>query len=115
MKTKITAALGLTGTIALAVVLWPMPAQATPLTAPAGTRQAALKWNAVSGMVSDSVFRATGVNGPWGWPVKTGLSASSVTYTDTGLVSGKVYYYKVGAVAKRRWCRLSAVAGVKPK
>lgn len=56
-----------------------------------------LSWNKASNATGYQVYRATSKTGTY-VKVKTISSSSTVNYTNTGLSSGKVYYYKVRAV-----------------
>ena len=56
-----------------------------------------LSWNKVSNGSGYEVYRATSKTGTY-TKIKTISGNSILSYTDTGLTSGKVYYYKVRAV-----------------
>lgn len=58
---------------------------------------AKLKWNKIPNASKYVVSRATSKNGTYK-TVKTITNASTVTYTDKGLTTGKTYYYKVKAL-----------------
>ena len=55
-----------------------------------------LTWNAVSGASSYQVYRSTSKNGTY----KLVKTATGTSFTNTGAVAGKTYYYYVVAVAK---------------
>ncbi len=67
---------------------------APTLTATAGNAQVTLSWTAPSGATSYSVYRGTASGGET--QLTAGVTAAS--YTDTGVMNGKTYYYKVAAV-----------------
>jgi cellulose 1,4-beta-cellobiosidase len=71
------------------------PPAPTGLTATAGFRQVALGWNASSGATSYKVYRGTTSGGEGSTAIGT---ATSTSYTDTGLTDGTKYYYKVAGV-----------------
>lgn len=70
--------------------LAPESLQAVP-----GDKQAVLSWEAVSTAKSYSIKRSEVSGGPY-TTVRTGVTGTS--FTDTGLVAGKTYYYVVSAV-----------------
>ncbi len=51
-----------------------------------------LRWNAVAGATGYEVLRSTSSKGAY---VSIAANVTETTYTDTGVVSGKTYYYKV--------------------
>ena len=55
-----------------------------------------VSWTKVSGASGYEIYRTTGIAGPY-TKVGTMTSGSTVSYTNTGLTSGKVYYYIVRA------------------
>lgn len=55
-----------------------------------------IKWSKVSGATKYKIYRAQSKQGKYK-EVATVQGASSVTYTDTKIISGKTYYYKVQA------------------
>jgi beta-galactosidase len=69
------------------------PAAPTGLGATAGTGQVALTWTASSGATSYNVKRSTSSGGE-----TTITNVTGVNYTDTNVVNGTTYYYKVSAV-----------------
>lgn len=76
---------------------------------PAGAR---LQWEAVSGAVTYSVYRAELPEGPFS------LVASSVTdstYTDSALIQGIPYYYKLVAANDYTYSLDSSVVSVRPE
>jgi hypothetical protein len=69
------------------------PAMPTNLTASAGDRQVTLTWASVSNAASYKIKRgATNAVGPFSL-IATGLTPTA--YTDTNVVNGTVYYYRV--------------------
>jgi hypothetical protein len=67
----------------------------TGLTATAGSGSIALSWAAPTGAATFSVYRGTSAGGEAATPIATGLISPS--YTDSALVYGTTYYYKVTA------------------
>ena len=55
-----------------------------------------LSWKAVDGAVSYKVYRADTENGAY----KLMKTTTALTYTDTGAVKGKTYWYKVRAISR---------------
>jgi pectate disaccharide-lyase len=70
------------------------PAAPTGLTAAAGNAQVGLSWTASSGAASYNIKRATVSSGPY---TSVG-TATSASFTNTGLTNGTTYYYVVSAV-----------------
>ncbi len=70
-----------------------------------------LKWEAVDGALSYSVKRAVAPEGPYTVVLET---ETATTYTDSGLINGSPYYYKVTAVNESTHSLDSASAGVRP-
>jgi hypothetical protein len=60
------------------------------------SRAANISWNKVSGASGYMVYRSTSPNGSY-QNVATIISSKTVRYTNTGLTSGRTYYYKVRA------------------
>lgn len=89
-----------------------VPAAPAGLTAAAGSEQAVLNWNAVSGAASYTVKRAEVNGGPY-TSVATGVTGS--TFTNTGLTNGKTYYYVVTAVNTAGESAPSAQASATPQ
>jgi hypothetical protein len=56
-----------------------------------------LKWGCPAGAVKYNVYRGTSATGPT-TRIKTGLTGSACSFTDSGLVPGKIYYYRVTSV-----------------
>lgn len=73
----------------------PAPTAVTSLTATAGVGSVQLNWvPSVSGNVTETkVYRSTSASGTYG--LQATLSATSNTWTNTGLSKGQVFYYKV--------------------
>jgi fibronectin type 3 domain-containing protein len=79
----------------------PTPAQPTAPGIPSGLKAAsasynriALTWDAVSGASGYTVYRALSSGGPY---TQIAASVTSAGYTNTGLSTGKKYYYKIKA------------------
>lgn len=94
-------------------------APGTPtLTATAGTKKAALKWNKQTGATGYVVYMATSKSGKY-TKAATLKGNSKVSYTKTGLTKGKTYYFKVCAYTtvggKTVYGAASAVKAVKVK
>lgn len=75
----------------------PAPAAPTNLTATAGKKKVTLTWtqSISSGITNNKVYRATTSGGPY--TLVTTL-APSTTYTNSGLTTGRTYYFVVTAV-----------------
>ena len=73
-----------------------VPATPASLAAAAGNAQVTLTWGASTGASSYNLYRATTAGGEGSTPVVTGISGTS--YTNTGLVNGTTYFFKVAAV-----------------
>jgi fibronectin type 3 domain-containing protein len=94
--------IALTGTTASArsseysATTGPSTAPPTPagLAATPGNGSAALTWTASAGATSYSIYRGTTSGGEGSTPVGT---ATTNSFTDTGLTNGTTYYYKVTA------------------
>ncbi|WP_306534763.1 fibronectin type III domain-containing protein [Geobacter sp.] len=73
-------------------------AVAPTLNAPSGVTasQAVLTWNNVTGNSGYRIERKTGAGGTWGTVTTT--AADAVTYTNTGLAAGTLYYYRVSTM-----------------
>ncbi len=72
----------------------PPPPAPTGLVATAGNGSVALTWTASAGATSYSIYRGTASGAEGTTPVGT---ATSNSFTDTGLTNGTTYYYKVTA------------------
>lgn len=70
-----------------------VPAAPTGLTATAGNAQVSLTWNASAGATSYTVKRATNSGGPY----TNVATATTTSYSNTGLTNGTTYYYIVSA------------------
>lgn len=55
-----------------------------------------LKWSKVAGATGYEIYRATSMKGTYK-KIKTITKGTEVTYRNTGLVKGKMYYYKIRA------------------
>lgn len=60
-----------------------------------------IKWTKVTGATKYKIYRAQSKNGAYK-AVATVKGGSSVTYTDTKIVPGKTYYYKVQAYSDKK-------------
>ena len=68
------------------------PNTPTGLTATAGNGQIALSWSASSGATKYYIYRKSGSDYPY-------ISqTTAITYTNTGLTNGTIYYYKISAL-----------------
>jgi fibronectin type 3 domain-containing protein len=70
------------------------PPAPTGLAATAGNGSVGLTWNASSGATSYSIYRGTAPGAEGATAIGT---ATSTSFTDTGLTNGTAYYYKVTA------------------
>jgi cellulose 1,4-beta-cellobiosidase len=75
----------------------PIPPVPTRLTATGGAAQVSLSWNVSSGAIDYNIRRSTVSGGPY-TTIATGVGSTSTNYTDTGLASGRIYYYIASAV-----------------
>jgi cellulose 1,4-beta-cellobiosidase len=89
------------------------PAAPTGLKATAGTKRVALSWTASSGAQTYNVYRGTAAGQESSTPIATGITSTS--YTNTGLTTGKTYYYKVAAVNAGGTSPLSSEVSAKAK
>ena len=94
-------------------------APATPtLTVTAGAKKAALKWNKQVGATGYVVYMATSKTGKYS-RIAVLKGNSAVSYTKTGLTTGKTYYFKVAAYTtsggSNIYSSFSAVKGIKVK
>jgi len=74
----------------------PLPDAPSGLTATADNQQVVLAWSAVSDATSYNVYRGTSSNNESATAIATGVTAR--TYTDSALVNGTTYFYKVASV-----------------
>jgi len=93
----------------------PPPAATAPqtpanLAATAGDGQASLSWSASSGATSYAVKRSQTSGGPY----TQVATPSTVTYSETSLTNGTMYYYVVSAKNSAGESANSAEVGVKP-
>jgi fibronectin type 3 domain-containing protein len=91
----------------------PAPSAPTNLVAAAGNAQITLTWTAAAGATKYDLFRSTTAGGEGSTPYKMGLTTTS--FTDTGLVNGTTYYYKVVAINAGGQSPLSNEVSAKPK
>jgi len=73
------------------------PPAPSNLSAMPGDQQVVLAWGASTGASSYNLYRGTSAGGESATPLRTGITA--LTVTDTGLTNGTRYYYKVAAVS----------------
>ena len=71
------------------------PPTPTGLTATPAPGQVTLNWSASVGATNYAVYRATTSNGQGATPLASGVTTTS--YTDTAVVNGTTYFYKVTA------------------
>jgi len=74
----------------------PVPGAPTGLTATAGSGQVALSWTAGSNATSYNVYRGTSAGGESATPIATNVTNTNLT--DTTVVNGTTYYYRVASV-----------------
>jgi hypothetical protein len=82
------------------------------LTATPNANTVALSWTASSGATSYNVYRGTSAGGESATAIATDITATSCS--NTGLVNGTQYYYKVAAVNAGGTSPLSAEASATP-
>ena len=73
-----------------------VPGAPGTLTAAAGNAKVTLTWGAATGATSYNVYRGTAAGAEAATPVAMGIGGTS--YTDTGVVNGTTYFYKVSGV-----------------
>jgi fibronectin type 3 domain-containing protein len=66
------------------------------VSASAGNGQVTVSWSASGGATSYNLFRSTTAGGEGTTPIVSGITTTS--YTNTGLVNGTKYFYRVAAV-----------------
>lgn len=99
-----------TSTVTLAAPGIPQVVTITP-----GNMQNILAWHAPNSggaVATYNVYRGTTPGGESGTPIMTGIAA--LTYTDTGLTNGQIYYYKIAAVNATATGTLSAEVSATP-
>ncbi len=74
----------------------PTPSKPTLKASSSGYNRVKLTWNKIPGASGYNVYRATSSGGKY-TRVYTATSGSKLSYTNTGLATGKTYYYKVRA------------------
>ena len=83
-----------------------------------GSKRAALSWNKQTGATGYVVYMATSQNGKYS-KITTLQGNTKVSYTKTGLTTGKIYYFKVAAYTtvngKNIYSSFSSVKAVKVK
>ena len=112
------AAVNATGTSAMSKEVSATPTALPPpapagLTATAGRKQVTLQWTASSGAASYNVYRGTVAGAENATPVATGITTTS--YVNTGLTTGRTYYFKVAAVSAGGTSARSNEASAKPR
>lgn len=90
----------------------PIPAAPTGLSATGGKKKIALAWNASAGATSYTVKRADSSTGPFA-VIVSGITATS--YNNTGLATGRTYWYVVRATNASGQSADSAAASAKVK
>ncbi len=88
-----------TGGYSAAVQGKPVPSKVSPKVTAPSAGKLRLTWSRIAGADGYEIFRSTSKNGGYK-KVKTITKGSIKTYTDSGLSSGKTYYYKVRAYRK---------------
>lgn len=73
------------------------------------SRKPKISWSRISGAAKYSVYRAPSKTGTY----KLIKTTTSLSYTDTSAVAGKVYYYKVRAISSKTSAADSAYSSVK--
>jgi hypothetical protein len=81
--------------------------------APASYNSVKLAWNGVTGATGYKLYRATAAAGPY--TLMTTASSTARSYTGSGLVSGKTYYYKMVPVLGTTTGTASAAVSAVPK
>ncbi len=92
---------------------WKMGSHAVPQgikAASGGYTKVKVTWSAVDGATKYKVYRATSKTGTY----KKIAETTATRYTNTGLTTGKTYYYKIKAVAGSITSTYSAVVSAKP-
>ena len=80
---------GQTGPVNAATIAAP-----TGLTARAGNTQITLSWSSSTAALRTNIYRGTTSGGEAATPIAT-ITDHSLTYTDSGLTNGQIYYYQV--------------------
>lgn len=73
-----------------------VPGAPGTLTAAPGNTKVTLAWGAATGATSYNLYRGTAAGGEAATPIAMGIGGTS--YTDTGVVNGTTYFYKVSGV-----------------
>jgi fibronectin type 3 domain-containing protein len=85
-------ALGTSAGCALTASVTTNPPPPSSITAATGTTGIDVGWSPVTGAASYTVERATAAGGPWS---TANSDVTSTSWTDTGVVAGTTYYYRV--------------------
>lgn len=88
------------GSFSKTVSIKVVPGQTTLKSEGVDYGSASMSWSPVAGVTGYRVYRAESADGKYAKVAS--IAASKTTYTDTKLVTGKTYYYKVRAYAKRK-------------
>ena len=112
---KVTFKGNYTGTKTLYFTISPT---APSLTVTAGAKKATLKWNKQTGATGYVVYMATSKNGKYS-KIAVLKGNSAVSYTKTGLTTGRTYYFKIASYTTSGTSNIysawSSVKGVKIK
>ncbi len=88
------------------------PQSPTNFTVTSGFTTNALTWSAATGAVNYLVRRATSVGGPY--TLIATVPSGTTAYTDTGLVTGVTYFYKVSSINPTAESAATATTGGTP-
>lgn len=85
------------GTFSTVVSATPIPSRVTGVTTRSARYDAVeLSWNKVNGATAYEIYRSASATSGF-TKIRTLIGSSNTTLTNTGLVSGKTYYYKIRA------------------
>ena len=105
------------GDFSLVAYAKPVPSSTSVKASSSSYKSNKITWNKVSGASGYKVYRATSKNGKYS-SIKTITSVSTLSYTNTGLQTGKTYYYKVKAYrlvnGSKVYGKYSSYASAKP-